>query len=535
MALSPTGRYRVNVTGARGAVGITLNAIPEPGQYLVKAAGTDSRSYTAVTPPTTPENAVALTTLAGDTGATLVGYRGRSQAERNADFVSVMDYGADNTGVSDSTQAFADALAENDYIDVPAGTFLANIDLSNISSKTIRGAGRYSTFIRNFGAGPAIRLGNETAPCQLHKITDLAIIKRTSPSYPDIDGILIAGLDVSDSIQQEWHCFENLWIQGFRYGIHVQGKLIWTNFKNIHSTLCVDGIRFAPKNNVSQIQFDMCRFGGNSGHGAYFSKSVNDTFNAIKFNHCTFESNDLNAFRGTGSVGFSGLVFDTCYTEFNCSGIAAGSSDPKKASIYIDSGICIALIIDGSELYGNGASAVDYHVYVEDGVCSGRIGPNRNGSATIAAGRLPSGFIVEPQDGNTNNYILADGSFDLRQFTASENADSALTLTGVSGAPSGVARGIKQGDVVTMNLPTIVGESNATTATLTGVAEILRPQRTQVVPAFVQDSGGVGIVIGAAYIGTDGTISLATDAGGGGFAAAGTKGVREQTISWSMR
>jgi len=81
MALSNNGRIRVNVTGARGALGIDLQGTPAAGQYLVKGAG-GGRSFVAITPATSIANAVPLTGLAANNGTNLVGYGGQSLTQR---------------------------------------------------------------------------------------------------------------------------------------------------------------------------------------------------------------------------------------------------------------------------------------------------------------------------------------------------------------------------------------------------------------------------------------------------------------------
>lgn len=90
MAFSNNGRIRVNVTGARGALGIDLQGTPTPGQYLVKGAG-GGRSFSAITPATSIANAVPLTDLASGTGTNLVGYGGESLTQRLQREVLVTD------------------------------------------------------------------------------------------------------------------------------------------------------------------------------------------------------------------------------------------------------------------------------------------------------------------------------------------------------------------------------------------------------------------------------------------------------------
>jgi len=77
MSLSPYGRFRVIVSGARGAVGIEFDNPPEAGTFIAKAAGGNNRKYVGLT-GATPANAVALTDLADTDGSSLVGYENES-------------------------------------------------------------------------------------------------------------------------------------------------------------------------------------------------------------------------------------------------------------------------------------------------------------------------------------------------------------------------------------------------------------------------------------------------------------------------
>ena len=113
MALSPSGRIRINVTGARGALGIVTPSTPSAGQFLVKAAGGGARNYIGLSPVGTPADAVPLTALAAPGGSALVGYKGRSLTEKLSDFVSVKDYGAKaNDFTFDNSDAIEAALSD---------------------------------------------------------------------------------------------------------------------------------------------------------------------------------------------------------------------------------------------------------------------------------------------------------------------------------------------------------------------------------------------------------------------------------------
>lgn len=472
---------------------------------------------------TIPDNASEVTYNPAGTGAVA-----RTVEAKLRETVSVLDFGADPTGVADSSSAFSAAIAAADNVFIPAGTYRCTIVLSGLTAKTLRGAGRYSTFLKNASASPVITMDNTAAPTQLNRICDLALVNANESTYPNTDGISLSGIEAN---QHEWHNFENLWIQDFRRGVSITGRLIWTNFSNIHFVSCVNGVQAVSDHNVSQLAFRNCRFGSNTEYGVYAEKTANDSFGAWHFDACTFELNGQNGFRSAGAVGFSGLKFTACYFEENAGSITAGSTNPRKANIFIDSAQCIGLAVDACALYGHGTSTLDWNIYVSSATASGRIGPNRTGTATNGFANLPAGFFVDPQDGNTNGLTLAAGSFDARQTEVSSTAT--MTLTGCTTSPTGTARFVRQNKIVTAYFPAISGTSNTTSATLTGLPAALYPTRDQTVPCLTRD-GTVGLVVATATIGVSGVITLFSDAGGGGFASSGTKGILLQTLSWSI-
>lgn len=476
--------------------------------------------------------------LAASSGSSLVGFlqAGTAAVARTAqakmrDMVSVLDFGADPTGVADSTAAIAAALLAHDRIYFPTGTYLCSINLSGKSSKTLTGAGRGSTILKNFNATPVLTFNNTSAPCQQNTISNLQITNRNEATYPNTDGIVFTGADTN---QLEFNVFENLLIQDFRYGISIASRVIWTSFTDVHCLSCVDGLHVDTVYNVSQVKFTTCRFGSSTGYGVYWSQTLGLlTSSGIHFDVCTFEQNALNGFRGTGTGGFSGLRFTGCYAETNASSIAAASASPRKANIFIDAAYSIGVSIDACALYGNASSALDWNVYVATPTAgSGFIGANRTGTATNGFASLPSNWIVGPRDGGSNTLTLAAGSVDLTTVPSESASAITLTLTGCTTSPSGTARFVQQGKLVTLYIPAITATSNTTAASLTGLPAGLWPARAQTVLCIVQDNGTR--TTGLLTFGTGGAMDFGKDVGGAVFTNSGTKGVQLQTITYSL-
>lgn len=155
--VTPIGRIRVNVNGARGAIGVDIEGTPSPGQVLTKAAG-GNRKYIGSTPVTQIADAVKATDLAADTGAQRVGYLGRSQSEKNKDMPSIRDYSANGNGNDDSS-AFAKANSElitaygGGVVDLPSGIYGLSGSVNLGSRVGFRGPGSSESLIQCSGDG----------------------------------------------------------------------------------------------------------------------------------------------------------------------------------------------------------------------------------------------------------------------------------------------------------------------------------------------------------------------------------------------
>lgn len=445
--------------------------------------------------------------------------------------VSVAEYDADPTGTTNSTAAFTAALADADEVFVPAGTYLANISLAGMTGKTIRGAGRYSTFIKNFSAGAVITLDNTSAPCQVIRIADMALLNRDEATYTTTDGILITG---GDANQQEFCVFQNLWIQNFRHGINIDARLIWSSFENVHSLSNVNGLYCEPAGNVSQLAFRNCRFGNNTAYGVRAIKDADDAMSGWHFDTCTFELNALNGVRVSGTAsGLAGWTFTGAYTEYNATDITASATNPRKANFFFDANVVLGLNFSGCALYGGAGNNPDWNIYVDSPNANGFIGPNRVGTMTVGFATVPGGFSVAHQDGGTTAVTKGAGSISFPSLIEQESSTFTATLTGCTTSPTGTVRAVRQGTLVTLYVPLITATSNSTASTLTGLPTALKPVRDQSILCRVSN-GASGVVLGLFEIDTAGLITLRADVGGAVFSGSGTKGVQIQTLTYSV-
>lgn len=439
---------------------------------------------------------------------------------------------ANGTTTTDLTTYMAAALAAQDDVYIPKGLFLGQWNLTNLRGKTLRGAGRDVTILKNFGNVPVIKLNNTASDCKLNVLEGFRIQNRNTATYPAADGIEIDGNATNEN---DFHTFRNIEILQMRHGVNVKNRTIWNTWQDVHiAASLADGFHLDVAENVSQQTFITCRFGTSVGHGIYLKKAAGDALSGWSLVNCTSEKNGLNGLRVEGAAsGIAGFSMLGCYMEENTTTVAAAATSPRKANIFIDSSLCIGFTVDGSALYGTPlATPLDWGIYISSATASGRIGPCRPGSFTLGFANLSGAFIVEPQDGGTTSVTKSAGSIAHTEIVAESSDSFTLTLTGCTTSPTGTATAVRHKSTVTLSLPTVTGTSNTTVATLTGLPAAFWPAVTRTVLARVTNNGTT--VLAIAQISTAGVVQIYADAGGASFTASGTKGAQAGTLTFAL-
>jgi hypothetical protein len=111
-----------------------------------------------------------------------------------------------------------------------------------------------------------------------------------------------------------------------------------------------------------------------------------------------------------------------------------------------------------------------------------------------------------------------------------------VTLTGCTTSPTGTARYVKSGNIVTLYIPQVAAVSNSTSCTLTGVPAAIRPARTQSLPITQMTNSGTTGSTGpySAELDTGGTLTYANNGVTTGFTNTGTKGTYFTTVTYSL-
>ena len=156
---------------------------------------------------------------------------------------------------------------------------------------------------------------------------------------------------------------------------------------------------------------------------------------------------------------------------------------------------------------------------------TGPPGPQGDPGPTGATGATGSQGIQGIQGPQGDPGPAGVPSYDAQTFT--------LTGTGFTTTVTVTARYVKIGEQVTLAFPTLVGTSNATTLTLTGIPTAIQTTRAQIQMMLGVD-GGATYRVGVCSIAAGGTWSLTPAADVSAWTASGVKGVFDPVITYML-
>ena len=362
--------------------------------------------------------------LAGSTGSSLVGYtQGGTGAATTTvqaklrQMVSVLDFGADSTGVADSTTAFTNALGVGKNVYAPAGTYRLNA-LPLLSNSAIFGDGmRRTIFIPTAAATSVLLVDATSVPKQNVTLQDLCV--KNPNNVTGCYGIWFKGTDVSTINDQ--HNLTNIEIgpvgweatsYKFAKGIYATGRLITPTLINVINSS--NTINWHSATDTATPAFN----------GAIFMQCVFQLAEAQGFLHTgqstnvkfiggyTQQNNSLNV------AGVAGMQVSDTFNwdidnhgfEANGSGVAVSTTLPLTNSIsFRHSGtICQELSIHGGYFTSSGTNIVIDSTVTS--VVGGRINNNflncLTGGfnfATLSAGG--SNSALNPIAFSSSNYV----------------------------------------------------------------------------------------------------------------------------------
>jgi hypothetical protein len=282
-----------------------------------------------------------------------------------AQYVSVIDFGADKTGSIDSSAAFTAAIATGSPVYVPPGTYLCNITITT-SGATLVGAGREKTIVKNFSDNPVITISNASNSLRGIRLEGIYFANRNKVTYPNAVGLLINGAVGAN--ENDFHQFMDLTFFEFNYGVLITGRSIWNRWiRCSFLTSLLDGFVSDSTNNQALQYYETCRWANNGRYGLFVNHTfANFLLDGWTFINCNWENNISVPVRITGTYGVQNWSFIGCYSEENASGISPGSTNPVKSGFaFIDSPYAFGVDFKNCTFAGNTSVAdPDYYIYV---------------------------------------------------------------------------------------------------------------------------------------------------------------------------
>lgn len=318
----------------------------------------------------------------------------------NGSPVNVLDYGADPTGVSDSSAAFALAVTTGRAIYAPVGVYKTSFSLGN--GQAIYGDGPVKTvFTVPVGASYVIKIDATSSAKQFCSISNLSLQNITAIPY--IVGILFNSASVADI--NDYHTMTNLLVDAFDRGVEVLGRHIlcsWTNVRIINSNIGVNASTDNTSPAFNLNQFSNCFFNLSRDEGF---KLVGQSI-ANSFYSCNFERNNTLNTPNRSAVYIEdsqNIAFRGCYFEDNGWEIAANATITLNShALQLSGTYCIQPSIDCCYMSGSGSI-----IYITAGAVTGGLISN---TRMIANGIAGYAFSSSATSGGNQSVMVYDST-----------------------------------------------------------------------------------------------------------------------------
>ena len=422
----------------------------------------------------------------------------------------------DNSTLNDTAMANAIAVCtqyNGGVLVLGPGSYVFSAGFELPESMQIWGSGMFSTLLKANGNFTLVTLGSTDS--SRNALRNLGL---------QGTGKLGTGIRIGDTAHSGYHTFENVYIASFFTGVRLSAAL-WSSFYNCLITGNENGVDY------------------NAGSGSMYS-------NAIEFHGCTIISNDRSGIAATstpvrniglkyigGSIEQNGTEAPATYPQ-----VVLGATAHFYFNTYIES--TAGTKPDGFSLSNasNGEIANTYFNGTATGIKSSSAGCNavfihncRFVSTTTKCIDLPScpQVLALHNEYDTTNTIDSASSSDVTGAVPGQSSSSYTgTLTGCTTSPTGSVEYLVTGKLVTLKIPQILGTSNTTACTITGMPAAIRPASSQFGIITVRNNGND--LFGDATIDTGGVITLANGVLGTAFTGSGQKGTRTGTITYPL-
>lgn len=319
------------------------------------------------------------------------------------DIFNVMSYGADDTGIADSTVAIQSALTAAEAVGgvayVPAGTFKITAMLTiNANGVTLQGAGIDATIIEltppALTTDPALRIGNTANSSDIAglAVRDLQFLGKGGNTASGIECLGGATNSINDLL------LENVAVVTFRtHGMDIHDLVNQTSILGCRLTqngtdTTENNIR--TRTNVNGVVISGCRFreAGDADNKVtpVYSDAIDFEGIGYEISGNVFEKH-ARAIRCSGVLTTRGAAITGNHMEFNTSGGIRLSASALVAGFLIagnwidmtegDNGVLLdtvdGVVIKGNQFHdGGGHTASEGAVRLQGTVTNSEIGPN---------------------------------------------------------------------------------------------------------------------------------------------------------------
>jgi hypothetical protein len=347
---------------------------------------------------------------------------------RPAGSLSVVDYGADPTGVNNSTTAFQNAVnagrTQGKVVWIPQGTYNvpAHITVDNV---TVRGAGMWYSTVRGYGVG---FFGN--SPSQNVQLSDFAIfgedIVRNDSLIHEAIGGALSGVSIIQNIWIE-HCKVGVWLNGPTNGATFSGLRIRNTY--------ADGVNLHA--GVSNVVFEQSniRNTGDDGMAMWSSSSSPDHDNVFRFNTVQLPNlaNNIAVYGGYNNSVTDNYLTDTLWQGGAVHFGNRFGSIPMSGTNLIARNTMVrtgSFNYDADKQFGNGA----IWLFAEQASMTGTI--NVNDNQILDSSYAAVNFMGQSISNMTfnNNSIVGAGTFALQFQTSGSATFNYLTASGLGRA-----------------------------------------------------------------------------------------------------
>ena len=351
-------------------------------------------------------------------------------------YINVLDYGVVNDGITDNTDAM-NTLFNNGYKNLyfPKGVYAFSISITRSGISILGESMKETVFIpvedsfqdESF----SIQLNSRDGNIDNNHFSNFTIRNTLDIPPSQANGISFVGNNENDR-----HVFKNIIIEGFVYGLHLNGRCIWSIFENFWITGCSIGVILNGTGAKNLLTFNNIYVRSSKMSGLLIAtEGEENTPKALAFNNCNFEHNCRDTAEETQYAvklaDFDEVSFSNCYIENNSNGTST------TYAIYCDGTYNRCLNIINSLIWGQ-----EYGICVLGTIMSGTIQGNRiindidditiGTSSNSGGGHAESSFtlggntlshpVTKVADGNNNTSATTLNPLSLAYRHANNNA-----------------------------------------------------------------------------------------------------------------